>query len=131
VESIEANLAAQEECVRTGDRGRSVHLDEEYHILLNGCLGNQEIMRVILQARDRMFRVIQRVPQNHPERLETNYPEHRAVFQAILAGEGDAAAALMREHLEHGQQFLMDTRLGQLGPASKGADGTNYGGSIE
>ena len=117
VEGIEANLAAQEECVRTGDGRRTVQLDEEYHILLNECLGNQEILRVILQARDRMFRVIQRVHQKHPERLHTNYPEHRAVFQAILAGDGEAAAAFMREHLEHGQQLLMDTRLGRFGSA--------------
>ncbi len=123
IEEIEANLAAQEECMQTGDRWRSVQLDGEYHILLSGCLGNQEILRVILQARDRMFRVIQRVHQNHPERLHTNCPEHRAVFRAILAGDGDAAAALMREHLEHGQQFLMDTRLGRLGPTSQGTAG--------
>lgn len=119
-EKLEANLAAQQECLRTGDLRRSGQLDGEFHILLCECLGNQEIMRVFYQIRERMFRVIQRVHQNHPERLHSNYPEHRAVFEAIQAGDGEIAAARMREHLEHGHQFLMATRLGRLGPISQG-----------
>ena len=119
-EKIEANLAAQEECLQTGDLRRSGQLDGEFHILLGECLGNREIMRVVDQIRERMFRVIQRVHQNHPERLYTNYPEHRAIFQAMLAGDGAAAAAQMHEHLEHGQEFLMDTRLGRFMPSPEG-----------
>ena len=121
VQAIEANLVAQEECAQAGEISRSVRLDGEYHILLSGCLGNLEIHRVMLQIQDRTFRIIRRVLQGYPERLHTNHPEHRAIFQAILAGDGDAAAAHMEVHLENGQKFLTGTRLGRLGSTSQEA----------
>jgi GntR family transcriptional regulator, rspAB operon transcriptional repressor len=110
VKQLTANLEAQRECVERGDVHGSVRLDGEFHLLLCGFFHNQEINRVMWQTRDKIFRVVQRVHSQHPERLNTNYPEHRAIAEAIVQGDGDLATERLLEHLEHGKQFLMSPR---------------------
>jgi len=110
LERLNANLDAQQGCVAGGDVHRSVKLDGEFHLLLCSYFHNEEINRVMWQTRDKIFRVIQRVHTQHPERLATNYPEHRAIAEALIQGDGELAARRRQEHLEHGKQFLLPPR---------------------
>lgn len=110
IEQVTANLEAQRECAELGDVHGSVRLDSEFHLLVCGFFHNEEIKRVMWQTRDKIFRIVQRVHAQHPERLTTNYPEHRAIAEAVIQGDGDLAAQRLLEHLEHGKQFLMSPR---------------------
>ncbi len=107
---LAANLDEQRECVENDDLSRTVELDGKFHLLLSEFLGNKEIHRVMWQLRDKMYRVIQRVHTRHPERLASNYPEHRAIADAILAGDPEKAAEAMEAHLMNGRQILMNPR---------------------
>lgn len=110
IAQLNANLEQQHKCAEMGDIQGGVRLDGEFHLLLCSFFRNEEIQRVMWQTRDRMYGVISRVHARHPERIKTNYPEHRAIAEAIIAGDGDEAAARLLEHLEHGKQFLLSPR---------------------
>ena len=42
-----------------------------------------------------------------PGRAELSLREHEAMMEAIRAGDGSATAALMREHVESGEETLV------------------------
>lgn len=107
---LEGNLAEQRECVANQDLSRTVELDGNFHLLLSEFMGNREIQRVMWQLRDKMYRVIQRVHSRHPDRLDSNYPEHQAIADAILAGDPVKSADAMESHLMNGRQILMNPR---------------------
>lgn len=92
------------------DVPRSVELDAEFHLLFCEFLGNQEILRVMSQLRDKIHRVIFAVSLRNPDRLLASYEEHAAIAEAILAGEGDLAAQRLVQHLEYGRQQLLSRR---------------------
>jgi DNA-binding GntR family transcriptional regulator len=113
---LEANMLAQEECVRLCDVAQSCRLDGEFHLLLSEFVENTELLRVMWLLRDKIFRVIKRVHAKHPERLATNFPEHRSIVEAIFAGDGELAARRMSNHLERGKQFLLSPRRSPVEP---------------
>ena len=61
IQSLRSNLQAQHANLAAGDVERGVALDEEFHALFCEFLGNQEILRVMGQLRDKVHRVITEV----------------------------------------------------------------------
>jgi len=110
VARLKANLKAQERIRGKGDVGRGVELDAAFHALFAESLGNQEILRVMVQLRERMQRVITTVFQLNPGRIDSSYDEHRAIADAVIAGNGPDAARLVEWHLEVGKQLLLTPR---------------------
>jgi DNA-binding GntR family transcriptional regulator len=109
-ERVRANLKAQA-AVRDGrDVPAAVSLDAEFHILFGEFLGNQEILRVMGQLRDKVQRIITKVYQINPGRIASSYEEHRAIADAVLRGEAVQAAQLLEEHLNFGKQHLLSPR---------------------
>ena len=87
-----------------------VELDAAFHLLLAKQLGNQAIYRVMLDLRDRMHRVITRVFHLQPIRLVESVEEHLAIVDAIAAGDGDTAAAMVVNHLQRGRDLVLAPR---------------------
>jgi len=87
-----------------------IQADAEFHQLLCGFLGNDEITRVMQQLRDKAQRVIQRVAQQFPERIAETYEEHREIFEALSDGDGQRAAELANQHLENGLRRFLPNR---------------------
>lgn len=87
-----------------------VELDAAFHLLLAKQFGNQAIYRVMLDLRDRMHRIITRVFHLQPIRLVESVDEHIAIVDAIAAGDGDAATALVVSHLERGRDLVLAPR---------------------
>jgi DNA-binding GntR family transcriptional regulator len=110
-EQVRANLRAQQE-TDPGDIPRAVALDSAFHLLFCEFLGNQEIVRVMGQLRDKICRVITRVFQTNPGRLASSYAEHRAIAEAVQHGDGALAARRIVEHLNLGKQHLLSPRGG-------------------
>jgi DNA-binding GntR family transcriptional regulator len=110
VERLHANLEAQRENLDRGDISRGVALDDAFHTLLCTFLGNQEILRVIGQLRDKTHRVIFRVFTLNPGRMATSYEEHRAIGEAIVAGDPALAVSRVEQHLRIGQDALLSPR---------------------
>lgn len=104
---LDENLEAQRAAVKADSVEDQIRLDREFHLLLCRFLGNEELIRVMAQMRERIMRVIQRALTRNRERFRTIYPEHRSIAEAIYAGNRTQAAELMRQHLENGMQTLM------------------------
>ncbi|MCI0358927.1 MAG: GntR family transcriptional regulator [Planctomycetaceae bacterium] len=111
-ERIENNLAAQEAILGQANIARGVALDAEFHTLFAEALGNQEILRVMKQLREKMQRVITRVFQINPSRIDTSYAEHRAIAEAAIRGDGGEAVGLIEQHLDRGRQLILSPRRG-------------------
>jgi DNA-binding GntR family transcriptional regulator len=107
---LRANLEAQESLLGTGRIHEGMALDTAFHMLFVEFLNNQEIERVMRQLREKMQRVILKVFQLTPARLDSSYEEHIAIAEAALAGKGDKAAALIEDHLERGKRLILSPR---------------------
>lgn len=107
---VQENLKAQTTVRDGSDVPQAVSLDAEFHILFCEFLGNQEILRVMGQLRDKIQRIITKVCQINPGRIASSYDEHRAIADATLRGEGAKAAQLIEAHLNCGKQYLLSPR---------------------
>lgn len=106
VRQLEANLEAQKQFAEREDLAYYTRLDADFHSMLCQFHGNQEIEKVILHLRDKMFQVVARVTRT-PGRSIISYQEHMAIVDAVRRGEGELAATRMDEHLLYGKQFLV------------------------
>jgi DNA-binding GntR family transcriptional regulator len=104
---LRAVLDEQRAQVEACKVGAYVALDAEYHLLFCQCLGNQEIIRVMARQRDKLYRIIARVLQQGTVRMTSSHAEHVSIFEAVLDGRGDEAAALVQRHLEYGKRSLV------------------------
>jgi DNA-binding GntR family transcriptional regulator len=104
------NLKGQEACIGKQAGERFVELDANFHVLLCEFQGNREIRRVMEQLREKVHRVIRHAIAQRPARLAETYVEHRAIADAVLAGDAEGAARGMEVHLEYGKQCLLSPR---------------------
>jgi len=110
IQSVQSNLQAQHANLQAGDVDRGVALDEEFHALFCEFLGNQEILRVMGQLRDKIHRVITEVFRLNAGRMGSSYAEHRAIAEAVIQGDPEGAARRVEEHLRYGQESLLSPR---------------------
>lgn len=111
IDLVRANLEAQQANLGAGgDVASGVTLDEEFHALFCEFLGNQEILRVMGQLRDKTHRVIFRVFSINPERMARSYEEHRDIAEAVFQGEPALAATRIEDHLRIGMRSLLPFR---------------------
>jgi DNA-binding GntR family transcriptional regulator len=98
IEALEENLAAQARAARKGDRETFHGHDLEFHDMLFEAMRFEKIRAVIEQARANLDRARRLILD--PRRLSLTHAEHKAVADAIAAGDADAAAAAMRHHID-------------------------------
>ena len=110
VARVRANLTAQARLRGSFDVTKGVELDAEFHTQFVEFLGNGEILRVIVQLREKMQRVITEVFRLCPARIDTSYDEHAAIAAAVIAGDGAQAAELLIRHLELGKRLILSPR---------------------
>ena len=106
---LEDNLREQA-ALRADDGDRAVALDAAFHMMFCEFLGNQEILRVMGQLREKFQRVIAKVFRVNPGRIAASCGEHKAIAAAVLKGDAARAARLVEEHLEYGKQCLLSPR---------------------
>src|SRR5262245_24079143 len=110
VARVRANLEAQARLRGSGEVARGVELDAAFHVQFVEFLGNGEILRVIVQLREKMQRVITQVFRLCPGRLDTSYDEHAAIAAAVIDGDGPRAAELLVRQLELGKRLILSPR---------------------
>jgi DNA-binding FadR family transcriptional regulator len=105
VARIDAALVAMENVEHPGEASM-VH-DRAFHIAIAGCLGNAVLVRVVGELFDQRlnpyFAQLAHYFEN-PGTWRTALDEHRAVRDAIAAGQPKAARDAMRDHLAHSQE---------------------------
>lgn len=107
---VQAVLDEQRRNLETGDLDWNVELDAQFHTLFCDFLGNDQITRVMLQLRDKIHRAIVSIAKRDQGRMAASYEEHRAIADAVIAGEADRAATLLIAHLEAGRLCILSPR---------------------
>ncbi|MEQ9410145.1 MAG: GntR family transcriptional regulator [Fuerstiella sp.] len=107
---VRENLKQQQRAAAANDIAAAVRLDADFHAMFCEFLGNQEIIRVMAQQRERVHRVIKRVFEQDADRLTGSCHEHTAIADAVIDGDADRAAAAISEHLHYGRQLLLSPR---------------------
>ena len=81
--------------------------DEAFHTLISAQTGNPFTHRafVALGSQLQRFRLSGRAGRSHAREAAH---EHREIYAAIAAGDGEAAAALMRSHLGEARRRTLD-----------------------
>jgi DNA-binding GntR family transcriptional regulator len=110
IERLNANLGAQRENLARRDIVLCVQLDENFHTLFAEFLDNREILRVLLQLRDKTNRIFHRVFALNPGRMEGSYKEHMSIAESMIEGPPHVAAERVEAHLEFGRRLLLDPR---------------------
>lgn len=111
IERIQENLEAQRKHAeaRTAQHVAAyVDLDAKFHLLLCEFFGNQEIVRSMTRQRDKVHRIVSKVLHQNLDRMPTSTEEHVEIAEAVIKGEKDQAAELMKDHLEYGKQYLIE-----------------------
>jgi DNA-binding GntR family transcriptional regulator len=104
---LQHNLEQQKASASNNDIEKAMVQDAGFHISLCEFLGNQEIIRVMRQSRDKMHRIINHILNTRTGRIQVSYEEHAAIAQAIIAGDAKLAAKRIKAHLEYGKQSLI------------------------
>jgi DNA-binding GntR family transcriptional regulator len=110
VGKVRENLRAYGELRGSGKVAEGVELDAAFHTQFAEFLGNGEILRVFVQLREKMQRVVTQVFRLSPTRVDTSYEEHAAIAAAVIGGDGARAAELVVRHLELGKQLILSPR---------------------
>lgn len=106
-ECIDANLAAQADCVRDNELIAFTRHDSAFHRLLVGLYGNQEMIRTMDRLQDMLFRSALTVLRRDPGRIIASQEDHAAIWDAVVRQDADKAAALVRAHLDYGMSILI------------------------
>jgi len=89
-----------------------VHADEAFHEALAHASGNAATERYLHDINERIH-VIRIHDFTTVDRIETTIEEHLEILEALRAGRQDAAAALMRVHIERSAE-VVERRVGEL-----------------
>lgn len=96
--ALARNLRYQASAVAARDRHGFHALDLEFHQILIDALGFARVPALVDGARAGLERV--RRMLSSPDRLAAPLAEHEAILAALATGDGEAAAAAMRRHLD-------------------------------
>jgi len=89
-----------------------VYADEAFHEALAHASGNRAAERYLRDINERI-RVIRIHDFTTPDRIDATIEEHLEILDAVRAGRADAAAALMRVHIERSAD-VVERRVGEL-----------------
>ena len=92
-------LALQSRAIREGDLNGFFRADDEMHTYLIGMAGRPAIWGLIQGVKAQLDRV-RYLSLESGEWLERIMAQHRAIIDAVLAGDADQAEAAMRTHLQ-------------------------------
>lgn len=108
------NLAAT---VKAGDRGKYIEAKTEfYRVLMEG--GNNLFVSQFLTSLHNRITLLRMTSMTQPGRLNKSIREIRDIYKAIAAGDGDAAEAACRYHIEEAAKIALSILVEDEGPAS-------------
>lgn len=121
LDQMEQNLCASEDAAARNDVIKYAELVPEFHGLVLRGSGNNTLVRFNqLLANQIAYPNLVRGSLNQPGRAEKSVAEHRKIYEAIRAGDPQAAEEAMRLHVEishqHTMRALRATRSGESDP---------------
>lgn len=96
-----------EACIPAEDFEAYDAINKEFHELIYRGSCNDYLETSVKDVRSRL-RVYRRYPFTKAGRIRQSFSDHAQIVQAISRGEGDAAAAAMRDHISIGGRVFAD-----------------------
>jgi len=84
-----------------------LRLNTEFHVLVAAASKNDRLVNTLRQLLDDMERILHFALKLHDESLHVRH-EHRAMVDALVAGDGDIAASIAREQVLAAQDTVTD-----------------------
>jgi DNA-binding GntR family transcriptional regulator len=97
-EAIRRNLAETERCIALGETDHFFRLDEAFHAHLAAAAGRPDTWHVIEEQKSQMDRV-RYLDVSAGVPMQVLLDQHRAIYEAVAAGDGEAAERVMHQHL--------------------------------
>ena len=121
VASLKEELAEMEAAAAAGDEMKSMRHDRRFHLLINEASGNSRLAEYVDSLRDLVLtRGVSTVGRSRD--LPEIVAEHTKIVAAIEAGDADAAATAMKQHLVNTGRLLLVQESGGIDPALSWAD---------
>ncbi|WP_206956591.1 GntR family transcriptional regulator [Trinickia acidisoli] len=98
IDALAENLSQQSKVAGNGQRLAFHKLDLVFHEILLDAVNLPRVKEIVAVSRNALDRARQLLAS--PERLVHTLDEHERIFEAICAGNADAAAKAMHEHLD-------------------------------
>ncbi len=98
---------------RSTDIRQVAQWDEDFHCSLVAAAGNAEMARVHRDVTERI-RIIRRLDFTKQARIDATYEEHAKILRAIQRKRSDAAAMLLRAHIQTSQAEVRKITLHQV-----------------
>jgi DNA-binding GntR family transcriptional regulator len=102
---LERSLERQEKTARSGRAAKFAEADREFHRALVAAAGNPIALSLYDSLRDRQQRMLANLAAD-PAEVQRILDEHRALADAIRAGDQERAGAALERHLESARAAL-------------------------
>ncbi|UGQ12151.1 GntR family transcriptional regulator [Yinghuangia sp. ASG 101] len=102
-------LELQQRQAAAGDLAAAAATDRSFHAEIVRNAGNDILVKLYDQLRDRQLRMGVAVMHAHPDRVTGNLADHADILDALRSGDADAAGAAVHRHIGR----LFDLARGQ------------------
>ena len=113
LEKLRALLAEIEGHIKSRDMDKIVEADIEFHGLLYRVSRNERLVAIIGNLKEQLAR-FRTLSMSYPGRLQETLEEHRAMVEAIAAGDVEAARDAADRHMERAEETLLKAMRGKV-----------------
>ena len=106
IETLGRNISYQRAAARIDDQPGFHERDLEFHDIILGAMRFTKMKSVIENTRANLDRARRLILT--PRRLEVTIAEHERIFEGLAAGDGQAAGAAMRAHIDSVMTELLE-----------------------
>ncbi|MBR0289713.1 MAG: GntR family transcriptional regulator, partial [Selenomonadaceae bacterium] len=106
LEKLRALLVEIEGHIERNDIDKIVATDIAFHGLLYQVSRNERLVTIISNLKEQLAR-FRTLSMSYPGRLQETLEEHRAMVEAIAAGDVDAARDAAERHMEQAEETLL------------------------
>lgn len=106
LDKLRALLTEIEGHIKNNDMDKIVATDIEFHGLLYQVSRNERLVAIISNLMEQLAR-FRTLSMSYPGRLQETLAEHRAMVEAIAAGNEDAAREAAERHMEQAEETLL------------------------
>ena len=92
--------------MKNGNKQRILQLEQDFHVIILDASGNKPLAEIGRAILDRIW-IIQNINLLTTDHLSYAHPQHIKVFQAIVRGDSQQAALLMKRHITSAKEFVL------------------------
>ena len=108
IDALRRALEEQERGLREDDVGAMVNADRQFHQTLAEAARNQTFIMLHNYLSDLVAGDRREAIENSSQRRTQSPIDHRAIYDAVAAGDAAAAGAAMLQHLKNVESILLD-----------------------